>query len=83
MPEGTLVKEQVDCRSPLGKTNWYPGWDREKRQMEEFVPLKDNEVVTQRKYFWRSVPEYDVLNLETNEGKGHDKKLNLLFLGKY
>jgi hypothetical protein len=51
--------------------------------MEEFVPLKDNEVVTQRKYFWRSVPEYDVLNLEANEGKGHDKKLNLLFLGKY
>jgi hypothetical protein len=43
----------------------------------DFVPFN------QRKDFWGNLPEYNLLNLASNEGKEYDKDLDLLFIGEF
>ncbi len=55
---------------------------KEGRQKATIVPLKNLVDFNPRTYFWGNIPEYDLLNLEKNEGGNHDKDLNICFAGE-
>ncbi|KAL5091758.1 hypothetical protein Trisim1_002572 [Trichoderma cf. simile WF8] len=71
---------KIDCKSPLGNEAWRPGWVLERRDPKFMVKFgsifpsfSDNQCL------WGNVPAIDVLQLESNEGVGYGKQLNLLF----
>jgi len=73
---------KLACKSALGRPDWLPTYARESRKREWPNPGVDTIHFTQRKYFWGNLPEYDLLKLESNEGKAYDKNLDLLFIGE-
>ncbi|KAL2063905.1 hypothetical protein VTL71DRAFT_4399 [Oculimacula yallundae] len=70
------------CRSPMGKKNWRPAWDREGRiphwaSSEASTNLHN--VFGGSKYLWGNTPAVDVLRLERNEGVKYQEDIALLF----
>ena len=67
--------------SPLGKEAWLPAWALEDRR-PSFVRGGIGEHYGAKKYLWGNIPAFDVLRLESNEGKDYAGDLRILFAGK-
>ncbi|KAI1376191.1 hypothetical protein F4677DRAFT_84451 [Hypoxylon crocopeplum] len=73
-------KHQSDCtNNPLLKANWRPRWEVENREPAFVGGARLQFFNHQMKYPWGNVPAFDLLKLESNEGTGYGKDLNLLF----
>ncbi|PKK48400.1 hypothetical protein CI102_8134 [Trichoderma harzianum] len=71
---------KIDCKSPLGNEAWRPGWVLERRDPKFMVKLGSiYPSFAEEKRLWGNIPAIDGLQLESNEGVGHGKQLNLLF----
>ncbi|KAI9679628.1 MAG: hypothetical protein M1829_001590 [Trizodia sp. TS-e1964] len=73
---------KADCKSPLGKESWVPGWCKESRT-PAFVGEGGVATFGGGKYLWGNVPAFDVLQLAANEGGGHRDAVRLLFAGAF
>jgi len=72
------------CKSPLGKTNWRPQWERDGREpawARGDAPKNWHNPFGAGKYLWGNIPAIDILRLEQNEGRGYRQSLALLFAG--
>ncbi|CZR50286.1 uncharacterized protein PAC_00158 [Phialocephala subalpina] len=70
------------CKSPMSKESWRPAWDLEGREppwAATAVRKNLHNPFGENKYLWGNTPALDVLNLEQNEGLGHQEDLSLLF----
>ncbi|CZR65732.1 uncharacterized protein PAC_15632 [Phialocephala subalpina] len=56
-----------DCKSPLMKSTWTPGWVREKRQPTFVTDGPPMSQYGRKKYLWGNVSAIDILNLGKNE----------------
>jgi hypothetical protein len=69
-----------ECKSPLGKETWQPAWALESRK-PAFTGDDIGKHFGATKYLWGNIPAYDVLQLESNEGKSYARDLRILFAG--
>ncbi|KAL4805432.1 hypothetical protein BDV18DRAFT_140850 [Aspergillus unguis] len=69
---------KVRCKAELNTKDWHPAWSRENR-VPMFAQQHEHQSVGLNKNLWGNVPAIDVVQLEKNEGKIHNKKLTLLF----
>ncbi|KAJ6014888.1 hypothetical protein N7540_009479 [Penicillium herquei] len=67
-------RHRPDCRSPLGKETWQPAWILEGRT-PDFVRDGFGVQFGGQKYLWGNVPVFDILQLESNEGKDYSEDL--------
>ncbi|KAK4899413.1 hypothetical protein LTR27_003146 [Elasticomyces elasticus] len=68
-----------DCKSPLIKTTWQPGWEVSNRAPTFVGDGPPMTSIGAKKYFWGNVPAVDVLCLDKNEGKAYGNDLEVLF----
>ncbi|KAK0797734.1 hypothetical protein LTR91_008402 [Friedmanniomyces endolithicus] len=70
---------KTDCKSPLRKETWLPGWETNNR-LPNFIGDGPS-IVSHgtRKYFWGNVPALDILRLSEHEGETYGQDLVLLF----
>ncbi|KAK5993033.1 hypothetical protein PT974_06460 [Cladobotryum mycophilum] len=68
-----------DCKSPMLKTKWEPGWVLDGHQ-PAFVGEAPSPMVHfgGLKYLWGNMPAIDMLKLEQNEGEAFEGRLRLL-----
>ncbi|KAK4207107.1 hypothetical protein QBC37DRAFT_456544 [Rhypophila decipiens] len=72
------------CRSPIGKSNWRPDWDRESRYPAWLTWRGSGRTTTHdpyagRVFLWGNFPAVDVLRLAENEGDAYGEDIQLLF----
>ncbi|KAL7789378.1 hypothetical protein V8C37DRAFT_417967 [Trichoderma ceciliae] len=72
------VLHKTDCKSPLGKKTWRPGWVLEGRK-PAFVREGSAVQSGGKRYLWGNIPAFDVLQLGSNEGDAYGRPLSLLF----
>ena len=74
---------KTDCKSPLRKETWLPGWETNNR-LPNFIGDGPS-IVSHgtRKYFWGNVPALDILRLSEHEGETYGQDLVLLFAGQH
>ncbi|KAK4206240.1 hypothetical protein QBC37DRAFT_460375 [Rhypophila decipiens] len=70
------------CKSPIGKSNWRPDWDRECRDpawASGAAQTNAHNPYGGGVFLWGNVPAIDVLRLAENEGVTYDEDIQLLF----
>ncbi|KAF2174400.1 hypothetical protein K469DRAFT_756748 [Zopfia rhizophila CBS 207.26] len=72
------VYHKRDCKSPLLKSTWQPGWELERRT-PAFVGGRGLIPFGGQKFLWGNMPAFDLVNLSSNEGMDYNGHLKLLF----